>query len=381
MKIHSVIIDSNFLIRDYKLSSYFIKKLIKTKKFYCVQVCIPEIVYDECIGNYEHTVIDNKAALNQAADKFNAIGLEGDLINKKNINKKLDSYIKKYQTNLKNFIKLNDISLLKYPKTSHQDIVKRIYKRAKPFTDNSTREKGYKDFLIVESIRVYQEELKVGEGIILLTDNLKDFVEKDLIINKQKTNSPQELFPLDEAFGLKSVYVAQSPAILFGNLGRNLNNSPPFDSTQLIDALANLIKQRLLEDDAEFFFEVFSSFSLNVKISEQKFKFEIIESNANVDPETEILEISGIINLSFECSFVIDNYDIALKLIDREFVLFKEIEDRIDTRRHSTKDDWTEEFNNIKFSREFLFDYIDFDHDLNKSTSEVDPTFLSISRI
>ena len=56
MKINHIVLDANILIKNYNFDSEDLIQLIKMKDFFGAKLCLPRVVYDECVGNYEQDI-------------------------------------------------------------------------------------------------------------------------------------------------------------------------------------------------------------------------------------------------------------------------------------------------------------------------------------
>jgi PIN domain len=376
MKFQAVVIDANFLMRDYPLRGNALQKIVKTKDFYGLEICVPEVVRDECIGNFTKDVGVAGKELASLSDKLDKLGLNRAL-SRSAVAKQLDSSHQKYVRRLDKFIASSGIKLLPYPSVAHKNIVERMYQHRKPFTDGGVREKGYKDFLIIASIEEYLKNGLQG-NVLILTENLSDFACAKALSKKDGS-----LLPLDDQYGLPNVYVARSATVLFGVLTSNVG---PTCSNEVTDAfnerLVSAIKSRLSCIDAEVLFDFFSSF-LDVHIEQETILCNVIESRIQVDADTGIMEAKGIIKVSFVCSFTVDNLDVQLRMIDDQFVFMKQVKDRVFQERLPGRGEWSEIFSNIEYTKEFLFEYIDFDYIENDEgmPHELDALYLSVSRL
>ncbi|WP_210557394.1 MULTISPECIES: PIN domain-containing protein [unclassified Pseudomonas] len=376
MKFHSVVIDTNFLMRDYPLRGNALQKIIKTKSFYALEICIPEVVRDECIGNYAEDMEAASKELIGLSDKFDRLGLQG-VLSKNTAIKKIDSSRQKYARRLDDFIAVNGVKLLPYPAVRHKDVVERMYQQKKPFTDGGVREKGYKDFLIIASIEDYLKQ-GVQDNVLLLTENVADFACAKALSKKENP-----LLPLDDQYGLSNVYVARSATVLFSALSSNIGQSC---SSEVINTfnekLVRAVSKRLSDLDAELLLDLFGAF-LDVSIEQDTISCEVIESQIQVDDEAEIMEAKGIIKISFRCKFSVDNFDVQVKIVDDQFVFMKQVKDRVFQERLPWRGEWSENFSNVEFSKEFLFEYIDINYvESNEGvTDELDTLYLSVSRL
>lgn len=372
MRIHSVILDANTLIRDYKLSGREIRKLTKTKDLYSFKLCIPEVVYDECVGNYIAESKSRHEELSKTIDKTNEILPIRDQINKEAIERKLKNSIKRYRNRLNKLIKSNNIILLKYPKISHKDVVKRMYEKNQPFNNSNYSEKGYKDYLIAESIREYINKDAIDARLIFVTDNFRDFVEKSSAVAKDRAMA------LAESFDLDSVCVTHSQAVLFEELKQNLKENSAYHTVKNSASDISMgIKESIMQNDVLLHMDIFGFCIFNINIEE--LTCEITDHAIEINEESEILEASGIFKLSAICSFAVDNYN--FDYLEDDFPFKSQVIERVKLKKLSSKDDWVEQFNKIDFKSEFIFSYIDFDYSKSTNLRKIDPTFLSISKI
>ncbi|WP_439852354.1 PIN domain-containing protein [Pseudomonas syringae] len=376
MKFHAVVIDANILIRDYLLRGNALQKIVKTKNLYGLEVCIPEVVRDECIGNFGKDIDIAGKDFISLSDRLDRLGLQG-VLNKNTVAKQLDLSRQKYIRRLDAFMTTNCVTLLPYPTVSHKHVVEKMYQRGKPFTDSGVREKGYKDYLIVASIREY---FKRGnpDNILFLTDNVGDFACAKALSKKEN-----QLLPLDEQYCLPDVYVARTATALFNALSVNLGQTCSGEAIKAFNEnLVRCVIQRCCDTDAELLFDFFTCF-IDVNIHQETICCEVIESQVQIDNEAEIMEAKGIIKITFKCSFSVDNLDVQLKSVDNKFVFMGQIKERIFQERLPWRGEWSESFSNVEFSKEFLFEYIEFEYVRNEINfmRDLDALYLSMSRL
>ncbi len=372
MRFHAVVVDANILIRDYPLRGNTLQKMVKTKSFYALEICIPEVVRDECIGNYAQSVEVASKELAILSDKFDRLDLQGAL-NKSSAVKKLASSHQKYVRRLNEFISGNDVVVLPYPAVEHKIVVERMYQKRKPFTDGGVREKGYKDYLIIASIEEYLRR-GVQDNVLLLTENVADFACAKAVARKDNG-----LLPLDDDYGLPNVYVARSPTLLFSALSSNLGQACSAEVTKAFnEKLSSHLMERLSLLNAESLIEMFSSF-LDVNIEQKTICLEVIQSQIKTDDEAGIMEAKGIIRISFKCHFSVDNFDVQAKIVDDQFCFMSKVKDRAFQKRLPWRGEWLEEFSNVEYDKEFLFEYVDINY--AGAINEVDELFFSISRL
>lgn len=374
MRIQSVILDTNILLKDYKLSGYELRKLIKTKELYSIELCIPEIVKDECIGNF---IADYKTRihnLDKSINEINELADSNSCIAKTNINKKTNSFVNKYKARLNKFIKDNNIQIIKYPQVTHKTVVGKMYEKKPPFNNgnNKCSEKGYKDFLIIESIRNYTINRKCNERVILVTQNMNDFIDKN---NSQ--SGDLNVIPFSKELNIKSTYIARSLANLFEELKSNL-------AFEKIDA--GEIPTSVLEEmfsgalrDSFWLYETDIIGIITFEITPSDISCKISDYTVEFTEEANIINISGIMEVSMKCSFEIDNYDAYL--LDDTFLFRELVNRRINEKKLSLKQNWTESFTDVESKFECIFNYLDLTYFADQPLEPMDPIFLSISKI
>lgn len=373
VRIQSVILDTNILFRDFKLSGYDLRKLIKTKDLYSFDLCIPEVVQDECIGNYIAESKLRSERLVKAINEINELLPNRDRVKSEIIDRKTNDCVKKYKSRLKRFIKDNKINLLSYPEVSHKDIVGKMYEKNQPFNNGSSNssEKGYKDYLIAESVRSYIKNKNIKERTILVTNNIKDFIEPGSQIEKDKA------VPLAKNFDLNSVYVTTSLTVLFDELKQNLKGKSTHSISASAHSLTQGFEKAIASDYWMLEFEIFGINTFDVRT--EKITCEIADYSIEINEDADILEMSGIIKISIVCSFEIDDYD-AYHL-DEKFPFLDQVQERVKSKKLSPKDSWTESFKNIEYKGDFIFNHIDFNYNKNNFPEVIDPTFLTITKI
>lgn len=232
--------------------------------------------------------------------------------------------------------------------------------------------------MIIASIEEYLKDGGQQKNVLLLTENLSDFACARTLSKKEAS-----LLPLDDQYGLPNVYVARSAAVLFGALSSNVGPASSCGVADIFnERLVKAIKSRISYTDAEILLDMFSSF-LDVRIEQETIFCNVIESRIRVDLDTGVMEAKGIIKVTFSCSFTVDNLDIQLNIVDDQFVFMKQVKDRAFQERLPWRGEWAEDFSNMEYAKEFLFEYIDFDYiEGDESTPrELDTLYLSFSRL
>lgn len=354
MDIKNIVVDSNFLIKDYNLNSHETAQLIKIKDYYKLNLVLPEVVYDECLGNYKKDSLEAHAAI--AADiekykkllvnikktKFDHAGLMAGL-------SKLSDY---YKPKLDKFIKNNNIKKLPYPTISHRSIVEKMYQGALPFRLDKT-EVGYKDFLIASSII---EHLDPKDITVILSKNAKDFCTSG------SHNGKKELVPVSESLGMGSVYLVETidalSAVLSKNFGRASVN-PPWSREEVESFLSASI------DDVFYNSEIYGSFLLipininNVIVSIKKLEAQ------QADIENGYVEIIGRARIQMDCSFELNQF--VFSTSDTEFVFYEAVIGAMKALNYTDDDFWEIQFDDYNYCRDFDFSITDYEYRPGKS--------------
>lgn len=173
-----IILDTNIIFADHFLSGAKIRNLCESVKSTGDSVYIPEIVCDEATNQYKENLHKCKSKIESAISDYKRLtNNESNIVITKNIS--IEEEFEIYQKTFKEQIDKLGIKIIPYPKTLHKVLVERDLARKKPFTVEG---KGYRDALIWESIKSLCEEpydtLEIPE-IIFVTNNSKDFCEKD----------------------------------------------------------------------------------------------------------------------------------------------------------------------------------------------------------
>jgi len=373
MKTSHVVFDTNILLKDHRFSNRELTKLMKTKKMYGFEICLPQTVYDELVGNFSDDFVSKISHLKKSIDEINRFTSSRGELDRTEILKKLSKSTLQYKSRLDKFIKDNKIIVLPYPNILHRDVVKKMYSGSPPFKEKN-REVGYKDFLISKSILDYFNKNTPSGKILFLTENTKDFVDSN-------ESGNDGILKFAREFESSRLAIAPSYTALFKELSRNLNekykNLEIFKSK---DEISEKIKSVLDSDFQIFEFDIFKNLMLDIKI--KNMDCQVVEYAAEFNDEAEIMEVSGIVKIEMECSFTMDDWDLR-NISSRDFVFLKYIKRFMEDNEFSRRDEWSNEFRDIAYSSEFFFNYIDFDFELNKLKKEYkfDSFFLSLSKI
>ncbi|EJB8544231.1 DUF4935 domain-containing protein, partial [Vibrio parahaemolyticus] len=130
MKIKHIILDANILIKNYNFDSEDLVQLIKMKDFFGAKLCLPRVVYDECIGNYSKDINECHNSLKSSFLKYRnvLVDIKKTKFDSEIILSSLSGMSVYYKATLDQFISNNSIDIIEYPNISHQKVVNKIYK-------------------------------------------------------------------------------------------------------------------------------------------------------------------------------------------------------------------------------------------------------------
>lgn len=172
-----VILDSNIIISDFRLSSPDSKILLEASKKGDIDLYIPEIVLDEVYNKFEERLKEAKSKLDKETNIIKRLTTAKIIENFSE--KDVEKEVEEYKNHIQHLIKDNNVKLLEYPQTSHKDIVKKAIKKLKPFNSG---EKGYRDSLIWENVKSLMPIMGTSIGnpdVLFITNNKKDFCDNE----------------------------------------------------------------------------------------------------------------------------------------------------------------------------------------------------------
>jgi hypothetical protein len=249
-------------------------------------------------------------------------------------------------------------------------VVGRMYEGLIPFSSGKNLEKGYKDFLIAQSIREYFKPAPDKVYVVLLTANYQDFS------NDSKKNEGG-IIEFDKSFAMNFVSIAPSVAVLFQELSNNLkakhNNDEIFSNSEEI---SKKIKDSLISDFTNFEHDILGGFLLNIELNE--LNCHLIEYAVVEDEDLEMMEISGIVRLEINCSFEVDEWDFV-NIVEPQFVFSRDVNRFFEEKGYSRTDEWSKKFSNMKYCSDFVFNYIDFDFKHGTLSKDISFDFMSLS--
>lgn len=169
-----IVLDTNIIHQDYKLSGQRILKLYEASKRLGYELVIPEVVVDEVVNQYRRDLeaahgifVKGLSQLRKLAEQKNKFNFEASDF--------IDEQCGTFQTAYLQRIKELGIEILPYPQVAHKVMVAKDLKRIRPFKEDS---KGYRDALIWETVKenlIPSKKLFNECQIILLSENTKDF--------------------------------------------------------------------------------------------------------------------------------------------------------------------------------------------------------------
>lgn len=365
-----LILDTNILYHDFNLQGNDLRKIIKIASLYNIQVCIPQIVIDECLGQYERGFSEALVSLEKSYKTINDYILKkyNNKINiekiANDINKKKDQYAK----GLKKFINDKDITVIPYCKISHQDIVKAMYDVKHPFTKEG-KERGYKDFLLTMSVIESIESIESQKAIIY-TNNLKDF---SLYNNKDKFNN------LHPDYKYENCYISNNLPLIIKSLHDNNKEFQEYsieesEINEFIEQMVSDILNNILHRDVlynELFFEP--------EISKESIYSRLINKlSIEHDKEFGTFTISGKIAIEFSSSFEMNNY--MFESYNDNFIFKSLIRNAIANKGHDDNSEWHYKFHDVYYKENFEFTYDLFESE-EKPLSEYKDYALTLHRL
>lgn len=339
-----LVLDTNILYRDFNLQSNDLRKIIKIAGLYNIQTCIPQIVLDECLGQYNRGFSEAVDMLEKAYKTINGFLLDTHKNKIETQEKLIEIKIKKeqYEKKLKKFIKDKNIEIIPYSKISHQDIVKAMYNIKHPFTKDG-KERGYKDFLLTMSII---ESLK-SKKTIIYTNNLKDF---SLYEDKEKLNN------LHPDYNHEHCYISNNLPLIIKSLHDKNKHFKEYSIEQNeIDDFIDLMVSDIL-DDMFYKDELYSEIFFDPEITKGSIYPRITDKlSIEHDKEFGTFTMSGKIEIEFLCSFTMDNN--KLDLYDEKFIFKSLIKEAITEKGNKENSEWHYKFHNVPYKEKFEFTY------------------------
>ncbi|WP_025523565.1 PIN domain-containing protein [Vibrio parahaemolyticus] len=372
MKIKHIILDANILIKNYNFDSEDLVQLIKMKDFFGAKLCLPRVVYDECIGNYSKDINECHNSLKSSFLKYRnvLVDIKKTKFDSETILSSLSGMSVYYKTTLDQFISNNSIDIIEYPNVSHQKVVNKIYKGTLPFGKDRCSEKGYKDYLILCSIKEYMEKIPSDESVIIYTKNLSDFLKGDAKKIKDK------ILHIERECELENVYVTSKVDLMLSEFSKTLKLRDRSGLVKDHKELADLIGDKILAEaiiNNDVYGDVFfQPQNIRKKIST------LSGISVSVDEDVEFLELTGKCKIQFLCDFELNSF---FGIHDNEeFVFYDKVVNFIKTKGYSEDVDWEFSFSDFSYCRTFDFTYTDYNFTKAKELNNLDDGMIMASK-
>lgn len=346
--IKNLVLDTNILYGDFDLRSNDLRKVIKICSLYSVDVCIPQIVLDECLGQYEIEFLKALDDFKKSHKNIQRVLLD-KYINRYDISELFENIsVRKelYSQQLEKFIEDKSIRVLPYPNVSHQDVVKWMYECKHPFTEKS-KERGYKDFLLAKTV----VESLPSEKIVIYTKNIKDF---------SSSIDPKNLNLIHSDYLSENCYVSDNLALIIQRLHDNHQGfeKVDVDSSDLntfLDLMVSNILDNILHRDELYGELVFEPEIIKSTIYNQIIDTLTIEKESGIKTFT----ISGKIRIQFDCKFKMNSFE--FEMLDESFVFYSEIRAAVKNKGHDIDSEWEYVFHDVHYDEVFEFTYDTFE--------------------
>lgn len=186
-----IIIDTNSIYGDLKLTGAKIRTLCETAKVTGDTVYLPQMVIDEAKNKYLERLNTAKSQIDKELSGIKRLtGVEHkSTFDTASIKVEVESASKTFDEQVKKL----GIKIIPYPKTSHEFLATKAVKKQKPFSDTG---KGYRDALIWENIKTLirpAKKLIEDPQAVLITNNHGDFCENGFTLHSDLRNEILQL--------------------------------------------------------------------------------------------------------------------------------------------------------------------------------------------
>ncbi len=180
----SIFLDTSVLHGDYRLRSGDLLHLTRICRISNLEIIIPAVVFADLIAHYqfdfEKAISQTRKAI-QDLDRYTFKGYVPKFnLKDRELFESYENWLYKRAENL-------GILILNYPKTGHEEIVRRSAMRRKPFREH---DRGYKDTLIWESMLEYLKNTTNKSYLLSVDQDFGDnmILHQDLIDDLQNNN-------------------------------------------------------------------------------------------------------------------------------------------------------------------------------------------------
>lgn len=164
-----IVLDTNVLHNDWNLTGTRLTLLTESAQKLNHQICIPMVVVDELVNQYQTEIQEKANAYNKALKSLSHMRTPL-AYSKLDVQKEKDTY--------KEWMKLElatkKAQILPYPGTKHEFLVLKELRQLKPFLNS---EKGYRDALIWETVKEHKKNIG-NDILIFISENTNDFANK-----------------------------------------------------------------------------------------------------------------------------------------------------------------------------------------------------------
>lgn len=165
----TVFIDTNIIITENFFRSSAAQAFLKACSILNIEVVIPDIVYDEVLGNFPKKLTERVNAFEKTQREL--AKLVNIALTKFDIEEEFDEY----ENWLINLIETDGVKLAPYPEIPAKELVEKSYEKQKPFKDNGD---GHKDYIVWMTVKTHIETVRTALPNLFLTNNTKDFGAK-----------------------------------------------------------------------------------------------------------------------------------------------------------------------------------------------------------
>lgn len=326
---------------------------------------MPEVVYDECIGLYSEQIDKEIISIKKSFDALERTALDIKR-NKVSLEKLLEGINRNkllYRKQLDRFIEDHKIVIIDYPTLPHKQVVMNMYDRKAPFLNEKKRELGYKDLLLIESLK--QSGLTNDNGLcVVITHNIKDFSEE----------SGKEVSDIYTSYECDRIKVTSNLNVLKNVIIKqhsSLQKSKEvFDHAELATHLGKYLTEDIVAQQDIFGYMFFEPTITRLVPTISNVEYEISKDH-------DLLEIRGICMLELRCDFEISRDDI--EFMDSEFIFFDRVKQYF-SGNPNLDDDCVIKFSDVGHCGEYNFEYIDFEYTLEKGAESISEGTVFISK-
>ena len=285
----TIFIDTNIVMNENFFRSATAQAFLKACLILNIEVVVPEAVYDEILGNFPKKIKERFEVFEKAQKELSKF-LDLDLTEIS-----LEDEVEDFEEWLIKLFEDNGVVIAPYPDVSGKELIEKAYAGRKPFKNSG---EGYKDYIIWKTIKVYIEQKSSSLPNLFITNNVKDFSEKDdgvLILHSDLANQIQEFAKKPKLYSsLKSVLDNE----LMPNLqGISLGDLPDIDA----EDISNLTEEFLLGDLPDYSAFGFENvpFSNDVMISGVG-DYEIDEILLTKVDDEIVIKVTGTVEIAVE---------------------------------------------------------------------------------